>query len=202
MGESGDQKDKTEEKGRIIMKKKKFDREEAISLIARGEMDRLLDFDLHHANLRDANLRDADLCGADLRDANLRDANLRDANLRDANLRDANLRDANLCGADLCGADLRGANLCGANLCGADLCGADLRDANLCGANIDYACWPLWCGSLGVKMDVRIARQLAYHLCALDCDDPEYIKARDALLPFANQFHRVQECGILEASHG
>ncbi len=147
MGESGDQKDKTEEKGRIIMKKKKFDREEAISLIARGEMDRLLDFDLHHANL----------CGA------------------------------NLCGADLRGADLRGANLCG---------------ANLSGANIDYACWPLWCGSLGVKMDVRIARQLAYHLCALDCDDPEYIKSRDALLPFANQFHRVQECGILEASHG
>ncbi|MBS6700416.1 MAG: pentapeptide repeat-containing protein [Clostridiales bacterium] len=129
------------------MKKKKFDREEAISLIARGEMDRLLDFDLHHANL----------CGA------------------------------NLCGADLRGADLRGANLCG---------------ANLSGANIDYACWPLWCGSLGVKMDVRIARQLAYHLCALDCDDPEYIKSRDALLPFANQFHRVQECGILEASHG
>lgn len=95
------------------MEKKKFDREEAINLIARGEMDRLLDF-------------------------------------------------------------------------------------NLRGANIDYACWPLWRGSLGVKVDVRIARQLAYHLCALDCDDPEYIKARNALLPFANQFHRVQECGILE----
>lgn len=105
------------------MEKKKFDREEAINLIARGEMDRLLDF----------NLRGADLCEADL-----------------------------------------------------------------CGTNIDYACWPLWRGSLGVKVDVRIARQLAYHLCALDCDDPEYIKARNALLPFANQFHRVQECGILE----
>lgn len=110
------------------MEKKKFDREEAISLIARGEIDRLLDF----------------------------------------------------------------------NLCEADLCVADLSKADLRGANIDYACWPLWCGSLGVKVDVRIARQLAYHLCALDCDDPEYIKARDALLPFSNQFHRVQECGILE----
>lgn len=120
------------------MEKKKFDREEAINLIARGEMDRLLDF---------------------------------------------NLRGADLCEADLCVADLSKA----------DLCAADLR-----GANIDYACWPLWRGSLGVKVDVRIARQLAYHLCALDCDDPEYIKARDALLPFANQFHRVQECGILE----
>ena len=120
------------------MEKKKFDREEAINLIASGEMDRLLDF-----NLR--------------------------------------------------GADLHRANLCEANLQRANLRGADLR-----GANIDYACWPLWCGSLGVKVDVRIARQLAYHLCALDCDDPEYIKARNALLPFANQFHRVQECGILE----
>ena len=125
------------------MEKKKFDREEAINLIASGEMDRLLDF----------------------------------------NLRGADLHRANLCEADLCGANLRG---------------ADLHRANLCGANIDYACWPLWCGSLGVKVDVRIARQLAYHLCALDCDDPEYIKARNALLPFANQFHRVQECGILE----
>ena len=135
------------------MEKKKFDREEAINLIARGEMDRLLDF----------NLRGADLCEADL------------------------------CEADLCEADL-----CEADLCVADLSKADLRAADLRGANIDYACWPLWRGSLGVKVDVRIARQFAYHLCALDCDDPEYIKARDALLPFANQFHRVQECGILE----
>ena len=145
------------------MEKKEFDREEAINLIASGEMDRLLDFNL---------------CGADLHRANL--------------------CEADLCGANLCGADLHRANLCEADLCGANLCGADLRKADLRGANIDYACWPLWCGSLGVKVDVRIARQLAYHLCALDCDDPEYIKARNALLPFANQFHRVQECGILE----
>ena len=145
------------------MEKKKFDREEAINLIARGEMDRLLDF-----NLCEADLCEADLCEADL------------------------------CGADLCGANLHRTDLRGANLCEADLCVADLRAADLRGANIDYACWPLWRGSLGVKVDVRIARQLAYHLCALDCDDPEYIKARDALLPFANQFHRVQECGILE----
>ena len=131
------------------MEKKKFDREEAINLIASGEMDRLLDF--------------------------------------------------NLCEADLHRANLRGANLCEADLCGANLCGADLRKADLRGANIDYACWPLWCGSLGVKVDVRIARQLAYHLCALDCDDPEYIKARNAILDFANRFHRADECGILEA---
>ena len=150
------------------MEKKKFDREEAINLIASGEMDRLLDFNLRGADLHRANLCEADLCGANLRGADLRKSDLNGANLCEANLHRANLR-------------------------GANLCEADLR-----GANIDYACWPLWCGSLGVKVDVSIARQLAYHLCALDCDDPEYIKARNALLPFANQFHRVQECGILE----
>ena len=161
-------KDKAMEGGKIIMDKKKFDREEAINLIARGEMDRLLDFNLRGADLCEADLCEADLCEADL------------------------------CGADLCGANLHRTDLRGADLCEADLCAADLRAADLRGANIDYACWPLWRGSLGVKVDVRIARQLAYHLCALDCDDPEYIKARNALLPFANQFHRVQECGILE----
>ena len=160
--------DKAMEGVKIIMYKKKFDREESINLIARGEMDRLLDFNLRGADLCEADLCEADLCEADL------------------------------CGADLCGANLHRTDLRGADLCEADLCVANLRAADLRGANIDYACWPLWRGSLGVKVDVRIARQLAYHLCALDCDDPEYIKARNALLPFANQFHRVQECGILE----
>ena len=80
----------------------------------------------------------------------------------------------------------------------ADLRGADLRGANLSDANLDFSCWPLWCGSLAVKVCKRIAVQLAYHFCKLDCDDPEYIAARNAILDFANQFHRVDECGKLE----
>jgi hypothetical protein len=40
------------------------------------------------------------------------------------------------------------------------------------------------------KVDVRLARQLAFHLCALPCDDPEFIACRNALLEFANKFHR------------
>ena len=55
-------------------------------------------------------------------------------------------------------ADLRYANLCSADLCSADLREADLRDANL-----DYSAWPLWCGSLGVHIDDRLALQLLYH---------------------------------------
>ena len=94
--------------------------------------------------------------------------------------------------------DLIDADLTRANLIGANLRGAVLTDANLRGANLDTSCWPLWCGSLGVKVDKRIACQLAYHLCALICDDAEYIAARNSILDFANQFHRVEECGRLE----
>ena len=75
---------------------------------------------------------------------------------------------------------------------------ADLRRADLRGADLDFSCWPLWCGGLVVKVCKRIAVQLAYHFCKLDCDDPEYIAARNAILDFANQFHRVGECGKLE----
>ena len=80
----------------------------------------------------------------------------------------------------------------------ANLQGANLRGANLRGVDLDYSCWPLWCGSLDVKVDRRIAAQLAYHFCRLDCDDPDYIEARNAIVNFANEFHRVEECGWLE----
>lgn len=90
-------------------------------------------------------------------------------------------------------ADLQGANLRGADLWRADLQGADLQEADL-----DFSCWPLWCGSLDVKVDKSIAAQLAYHFCRLDCDDPDYIAARNAIVDFANTFHRVKECGRIE----
>ena len=149
--------------------------------------------DLRRADLRRADLRRADLFGANLRDANLFGANLRDANLSGADLSGADLRRANLRDANLRGADLRRANLSGADLRRANLRGADLR-----GADLDFSCWPLWCGGLAVKVCKRIAVQLAYHFCKLDCDDPEYIAARNAILDFANQFHRVGERGKLE----
>lgn len=94
--------------------------------------------------------------------------------------------------------DLKGADLSGADLRGADLRGANLRGANLNGADLDYSCYPLWCGSLHLKADKRLACQLAYHLCSLQCDDADYIKMRNSILDFANQFHRVDECGELE----
>ena len=90
--------------------------------------------------------------------------------------------------ADLLDADLRGANLYE----------ADLRGANLREAYLDYSCWPLWCGSNHVKVDARIAAQLAAHFCALDCDDddPAYLAAREAVLEFAKTSHRAKDLGL------
>ena len=180
------------EKFEVIGHQKQFDRAEVLKLLEKG-CKAILDYDLRGADLRGANLRGANLSDADLRGANLRGADLRGADLRGANLSDADLR-----GANLRGADLRGANLRGANLSDADLRGANLSDADLRGANLDYSCYPLWCGSLHLKADKRLACQLAYHLCSMQCDDADYIKMRNSILGFANQFHRVDECGELE----
>lgn len=87
--------------------------------------------------------------------------------------------------------DLSRAVLAGANLRGATLTHANLAGANLTHVDLDFSSWPLWCGSIGVKVDARIARQLMYHACAVDCDDPEFQAARAAVAVFADKFHRV-----------
>ena len=181
------------EKFEVIGHQKPFNRDEVLELLKNGCKKAVLDYDLRRANLSGANLRRANLSGANLSGANLSGANLRRANLSGANLSGANLRRADLSGANLSGANLRRANLSGANLSGANLSGANLRRANL-----DFSCYPLWCGGLHVKTDKRLACQLAYHLCSMQCDDEEYIKMRNSILGFANQFHRVNECGELE----
>ena len=84
-----------------------------------------------------------------------------------------------------------------ADLRGANLRGADLSGANLRGADLDFAVWPLWCGSKGVKVDKRIAAQLVAHACALSCDDPDYQTLRKLMLPFARTSHRAEDLGLL-----
>jgi len=135
---------------------------------------------------------------ADLRDASLRGAYLSGANLSGAYLNGADLRGADLSYASLRTASLNGAYLNGADLNGADLRGAYLNGVDLRGADLDYSGWPLWCGSRGVKLDARIAAQLAAHFCVLDCDDPGYIAARDAVMAFAKTSHRAKDLGLLE----
>jgi len=89
-------------------------------------------------------------------------------------------------------ADLSGADLHMANLHMADLRGADLHMADL-----DYSCWPLSCRSNHVKVDARIAAQLAAHFCVLDCEDPGYRAARAAVLDFAKTSHRAKDLGLI-----
>ena len=104
----------------------------------------------------------------------------------------ADLRDADLRYADLSDADLRGAYLYGVDLSGADLNGADL----------DYSELPLWCGSLAANFDDRQLKQIAYHLvkAGLKSENASAETKRELrkLIDFANEFHRVEECGMIE----
>ena len=145
------------------------------------------------AGLRRANLKDAKL-----QVANLKGADLKGADMRGADMKDAKLQDAYLYGADMRGADMQGADIRGAHMQSADMRGADMRGADIRGANVDYSVWPLWCGSFDVKCDIRLASQLAYHFCRLDCEDKEVVAAQNALITLANKFHRVEECGVLK----
>lgn len=119
------------------------------------------------------------------------------ADLSWVNLRGANLRGADLTDAKLQRADLRGANLTDADLSWANLCGADLS-----GAELDYSCWPLYCGSLNVKIDKRIFCQLLYHTLragqSVEDNDIKALLNNPEVLALANQFHRVSECGEIE----
>ena len=154
------------------------------------------------ADLRGANLSRADLSRADLSGANLSGASLSRADLSGADLSGADWSGADLRGADLSGADLSGADLRGADLSGADLSRADLRGANLSRADFDFSCWPLWCGSLNVKIDKRIFCQLIYHAlrAGQSVDDPEVKRLFEIpeIVNLANQFHRSEECGKIE----
>ena len=128
--------------------------------------------DLSHADLSHADLREADLSHADLSHADLRDADLRETDFSDADLRRA------------------------------DLSHADLRGADLSGANLDFSCLPLWCGSLSANFDDRQLKQIAYHLVKAGLQSKNASEEAKAelrkLIPFANGFHRSEECGLIE----
>jgi hypothetical protein len=168
--------------------------------------------DLRWANLSGANLSEANLSGANLSEANLSRADLKWADLSEANLSGANLSEANLSGADLrwanlSGANLSEANLSGANLSEANLSRADLKWADLSEANLDFSSLPLWCGSLKMKTDAKQRKQIAYHLASLfvNSEEPltdEEIQLLDVIKPYANQFHRVGECGRIIIKRG
>ena len=124
---------------------------------------------------------------ADLQYADLQYADLRYANLQHAQLQHAKFQHADLQCADLQYADLRGTKLLG---------------TDLLGANLDFSCLPLWCGSLAAHFDDRQLIQIAYHLVKAGLDSKNAsMETKDELsklIDFANKFHRVDECGLIE----
>ena len=119
----------------------------------------------------------ADFSGSDLSGRKLGCRDLRNSNLSDCDLRDS----------DLSGCDLRG---------------SDLRNSNLCGCNLDFACLPLWCGSLLAHFDDRHIAQIIYHAVKAGLASPnlsDEVKAElRKMAPLANRFHRAKECGVIE----
>ena len=96
------------------------------------------------------------------------------------------------------------ANLRGADLRGANLESADLRGANLYSANLDFSCWPLWCGGLNVHIDDKQATQMLYHLVKNiqfsknTSKEMKKLCMLKSIVKKANEFHRVNECGLIE----
>ena len=78
----------------------------------------------------------------------------------------------------------------------ADLRRADLRVASLREADLDFSCWPLWCGSKGIKVDLRIVYQLLAHVACLQCDDPEFVEIKKAIMPWAVKSHIAKNLGL------
>lgn len=120
---------------------------------------------------------------------------LRGADFSGADLRNVDFRKAILIGADFSGADLRSANLSGAILRSADFRGANLR-----GANIDFASWPMWCGSIGVIEDEKISLQHLAHWWYGKCDDPKIIALKNIpeIIDALQDFHHLKECGEIK----
>ena len=73
---------------------------------------------------------------------------------------------------------------------------ADLQDADLRGADLDFSCWPLWCGSKGVIVDLKVVYQLLAHVACLQCDDPEFVEIKKAIMPWAVKSHIAKNLGL------
>lgn len=143
--------------------------------------------DFQHANLSGTDFSYASFMGIHFAYTKLKNANFEGANLHRANFKDANLF---------------GANFTFANLMSVNFKSATLSHADFKGADIDFSCLPLWCGSLNVHFDDRQLKQIAYHLVRAGLQSKNASKETKSelnkLVDFANGFHRVGECGLIE----
>ena len=76
--------------------------------------------------------------------------------------------------------------------------GVSLQNADLQNADLDFSCFPLWCGSFDMKVDIKLVYQLCYHICKLENSSIEYANIKTKLTKYANKFHRIGECGEIK----
>lgn len=133
----------------------------------------------------------ADLSGANFEGIEFHKVNLENADVSEANFRGADLWRTNFQGANLRGIDFRESCLQNVNFHGSDMRNADLR-----GANIDFSCWPLWCGSMGIIVDLRIVYQLLAHVACLKCKEPEFLEIKKLIMPYALKSTKAGDLGL------
>lgn len=162
--------------------------------------------DLHGADLDGICLDNVDFRNANLKCASFRGAVITNSDFRSADLYGADFRGAFLQGSDFASANLKNANftyvnLCNADFLNADLMGVDLGEADIKGVDFDYSCLPLWCGSLEAHFDDKQLKQIAYHLVKAGLQSKNASEETKTelrkLIPFANGFHRAEECGFI-----
>jgi len=117
--------------------------------------------------------------------------------LAHADLRHIDLDNRDLSGGEFTSADFRNSRLSrtdfrGANLWDAEFHGANMHGMDIRGAGIDFTSWPLWCGSVGVIVDEKQARQiLAHAFNATKAFWPGGLT--DEQKGWLNLFHRISE---------
>ena len=148
---------------------------------------------------------DVDAHMVDFRGANLSDSHKNDGKFRHCLFHDAKLRQvwAERCiflNSDFTRADLRGgkfkqSHFNNAYLNKAILNGAGFQGADFDGVKLDFAAWPLECGSFQVKADDRLVCQLIAHLTRLDLQNctPRVRDMVENIRPWANEFCRYRD---------
>jgi uncharacterized protein YjbI with pentapeptide repeats len=150
-------------------------------------------------SLKRLDFRGANLASAHFYKSDLTGANFCASELSWATFYLSNFQHVNFSYSDLSFTVFEETDLFGVNLKCANLHKAYLKGINLNEAILDYSDLPLWRGSLNVIVDEKIAAQIAYHFCSLNCNSKEFIKLRNSMLNFANKFHLVGEnCEKLE----
>lgn len=72
-----------------------------------------------------------------------------------------------------------------------------IKNCNFTGSDIDFSSLTLSCSGLRWKVDESLASQFLYHICSMECNSEDFLELRDKMIPLANKFHRVPECGTL-----